>query len=226
MTRSRKPRIAAAVFGCVMVAATAFAGSAQASIPPPEPAPAAKPVVNMERVLVAAQLDQYRPGNGTTAGAVKSVKRIQRSLRRRNINVAVDGNFGAATVAAYTRWQRRLGYTGLDASGMPGETSLKRLVAPRFQVKHVVRPGTRQAYSGVTLNARTIAMLQAAGHRISSSCVLDPIKGSYTGPDDSSEATHAGGGVCAIPAYNCVREIRRDMRRERIKERLTPRSKG
>ena len=32
--------------------------------------------------------------------------------------------------------------------------------------------------------------------------------------------------VCAIPAYNCVREIRRDRRRERLKERLTLRNRG
>lgn len=217
MTSSRKPRFAAAVFGCALVAATAFAGTAQATIPPPEATPAAKPVVNMERVLLAAQLDQYRPNNGTTAGAVKSVKRIQRSLRRRNINVAVDGNFGAATVAAYAGWQRRLGYSGLDASGMPGETSLKQLVAPRFRVTHVVRPGTRQAYSGVTLNARTINMLKAAGHRISASCTLDATKGSYTGPDDSSKATHAGGGavdlsirtLCGLRPKGVVKQLRK-----------------
>jgi peptidoglycan hydrolase-like protein with peptidoglycan-binding domain len=185
MTRSRKPRIAAAVFGCAIVAATAPAGTALA----------ATPAVNMERVLMAAQLDQYRLNNGTTAGAVKSVKRVQRSLRRRHIDVVVDGNFGAATVAAYARWQRRLGYSGLDASGMPGETSLKKLVAPRLRVKRVVRPGTRRAYSGVTLNARTIHMLKAAGHRIRRTCTLDPTKGSYTGPDSSSKATHAGGGA-------------------------------
>ena len=33
-----------------------------------------------------------------------------------------------------------------------------------------------------------------------------PIAGLY----QCSSATHAGGGVCGIPAYNCVREIRRD----------------
>ncbi|MGH3147197.1 MAG: phytoene desaturase family protein [Rubrobacter sp.] len=49
-----------------------------------------------------------------------------------------------------------------------------------------------------------------------------PIRGLY----QASSATHAGGGVCAIPAYNCVREIRRDMRRERLKERLTLRNRG
>jgi phytoene dehydrogenase-like protein len=49
-----------------------------------------------------------------------------------------------------------------------------------------------------------------------------PIRGLY----QASSATHGGGGVCAIPAYNCVREIRRDRRRQRIKERLTLRNRG
>jgi phytoene dehydrogenase-like protein len=49
-----------------------------------------------------------------------------------------------------------------------------------------------------------------------------PIRGLY----QASSATHAGGGVCAIPAYNCVREIRRDRRREGIKERLSLRNRG
>jgi phytoene dehydrogenase-like protein len=49
-----------------------------------------------------------------------------------------------------------------------------------------------------------------------------PIRGLY----QASSATHAGGGVCAIPAYNCVREIRRDRRRERLKERLSLRYRG
>jgi phytoene dehydrogenase-like protein len=35
-----------------------------------------------------------------------------------------------------------------------------------------------------------------------------PIEGLY----QCSSATHAGGGVCGIPAYNCVREIKRDMK--------------
>ncbi|HEX9123907.1 MAG TPA: NAD(P)/FAD-dependent oxidoreductase [Actinomycetota bacterium] len=38
-----------------------------------------------------------------------------------------------------------------------------------------------------------------------------PIAGLY----QCSSATHAGGGVCGIPAYNCVREIGRDRRRTR-----------
>jgi phytoene dehydrogenase-like protein len=38
-----------------------------------------------------------------------------------------------------------------------------------------------------------------------------PIAGLY----QCSSATHAGGGVCGIPAYNCVREIRKDRRTRR-----------
>ncbi len=48
-----------------------------------------------------------------------------------------------------------------------------------------------------------------------------PIRGLY----QASSATHAGGGVCAIPARNCLREIRRDRRRENVKERLTLRGR-
>jgi len=181
MTRWPWPRSAAAV--CVCGAMALAPASAQAS------------KVNMERVLVAAQLDQYRPGNATTAGAVKSVRRIQRALRRKGFAVAVDGNFGAQTVRAYAGWQRRLGYSGLDASGMPGETSLEKLGGSRFTVTHVVRSGARRTWSGVTLDARTIHMLKAAGHRLGAHCTLDATKGSYTGPDGNSQATHAGGGA-------------------------------
>jgi peptidoglycan hydrolase-like protein with peptidoglycan-binding domain len=194
------PRSAAAVFACgAMVLASA--ASAQAA------------KVNMERVLVAAQLDQYRPGNATTPGAVKSVKRIQRALRRKGFTVALDGNFGAQTVHAYAGWQRRLGYSGLDASGMPGETSLEKLGGNRFSVTHVVRSGARRTWSSVTLNVRTIRMLKAAGHRLGAHCTLDATKGSYTGPDGNSEATHAGGGAVDLSVRSaqvlCHHRIRR-----------------
>lgn len=198
MIRRRRPRIAAAVIACGTVAAMAFGASAQAATN-----------VNMERVLIAAQLDQYRLNNGTTLHAVKSVKRIQRALKRKGFNVTVDGNFGAQTVQAYAAYQRSLGYSGLDASGMPGEGSLTTLGSGRFQVTHVVRPGERRSWSGETLNGRTIHMLKAAGHRLGPNCVLDVTKGSYTGPDSSSEATHAGGGAADLSIHTrCGHTIR------------------
>jgi peptidoglycan hydrolase-like protein with peptidoglycan-binding domain len=203
--RSTSRRAAALIAG----AAIAFTTMAQSA--------AAKPVINMEKVLMAAQLDQYRPGNRHTAGAVKSVKRVQRQLRRRGIRVAVDGNFGAQTMNGYARWQRRLGYSGLDASGIPGETSLKRLSGKRFRVTRVVRPGDRRAWSGVTLNRRTVRMLKAAGRLVGGRrCRLDATKGSYTGPDSSSQATHAGGGAVDLSIRTrCGRSVKRVVRKLR-----------
>jgi hypothetical protein len=40
---------------------------------------------------------------------------------------AGDGSFGSTTVTAYGKWQRHLGYTGADANGVPGKTSLTKL---------------------------------------------------------------------------------------------------
>jgi len=212
MSPRNTPRLAGALITCAAITTMLFAQSAQASSPAAESA-AARKKVNMERLLIAAQLDQYRPGNRTTRGAVKSVKRVQRALRRKRIRVAVDGNFGAQTLRGYARWQRRLGYSGLDASGMAGETSLKGLGGRRFKVTRVVRAGDRRTWSGVTLNVRTIRMLKAAGHRLGRRCVLDVTKGSYTGPDGSSQATHAGGGAADLSIRTrCGRSIRRVVR--------------
>jgi peptidoglycan hydrolase-like protein with peptidoglycan-binding domain len=213
MSTRRTPRLAAAMISCAAIAATTLFASSASAVPPLEERPPATKRVNMERLLVAAQLDQYRPGNRTTRGAVKSVKRVQRALRRRGIRVAVDGNFGAQTMSAYARWQRRLGYSGLDASGIPGETSLKRLGGRRFRVTHVVRAGARRAFRGVTLNARTIAMVRAAGRR-NGRCRINPSKGSYTGPDSSSQATHAGGGaIDLVTGPRCWHRTVKAMRR-------------
>lgn len=35
-----------------------------------------------------------------------------------------DGSFGTKTVSAYAAWQKRCGYTGNDADGIPGSDSL------------------------------------------------------------------------------------------------------
>jgi peptidoglycan hydrolase-like protein with peptidoglycan-binding domain len=209
--RSTSRRAAALIAGAA-IASTLTAAVASAS-PPRAEGSRARPAINMERLLIAAQLDQYRPGNRTTRGAVRSVKRVQRRLRRKGIRVAVDGNFGAQTMNGYAAWQRRLGFSGLAANGIPGETSLKRLAGRRFRVIRVVRSGERRVWSGVTLNVRTVRMLRAAGRHLRRGCVLDATKGSYTGPDSSSQATHAGGGAVDLSVRTrCGRSIRRVVR--------------
>lgn len=210
MTMRSMSRRAALLIAAVAIASAASAQSAGALPPRAATSTTTKPAINMTQLLIAAQLDQYRPGNRTTRGAVASVKRVQRQLRRKGIRVAVDGNFGAQTMRAYARWQRRLGYSGLDASGMPGETSLERLAGRRFRVTRIVRPGGRRVWSGVTLDVRTIRMLRAAGQLLRPGCVLDASKGSYTGPDGSSKATHAGGGAVDLSVRTrCGRSIKR-----------------
>jgi hypothetical protein len=216
MSMRSTTRRAAALIASAAIASALVAEAEAASPTRPEHS-AARPAINMSKLLMAAQLDQYRLGARHTRGAVKSVRRVQRQLRRRGIRVVVDGSFGAQTMAGYAAWQRRLGYSGLDASGMPGETSLRRLAGRRFSVNRVVRTGDRRVWSGVTLNVRTIRMLRAAGRNLRRGCVLDATKGSYTGPDGDSEATHAGGGAvdlsirtrCRRPIGRVVRSLRR-----------------
>ena len=41
----------------------------------------------------------------------------------------VDGSFGTKTVAAYKAWQKKCGYSGSAADGIPGRTSLTKLGA-------------------------------------------------------------------------------------------------
>ena len=65
----------------------------------------------------------------------------------------------------------------------------------------------------MTLNVRTIRMLKAAGHRLGRRCVLDVTKGSYTGPDGDSQATHAGGGAADLSINTrCGRSIKQVVR--------------
>ncbi|WP_405960835.1 N-acetylmuramoyl-L-alanine amidase [Streptomyces sp. NBC_00024] len=89
----------------------------------PEPQ---KPVVDLSRLVAAALSDPARSGTPVTYAGVKTVETalVDAGLLQR---VYSDGHFGGATVDAYARWQRRLGYSGTAADGIPGMTSLKRL---------------------------------------------------------------------------------------------------
>ncbi|GAA2749635.1 hypothetical protein [Kitasatospora cinereorecta] len=42
-------------------------------------------------------------------------------------NAFVDGSWGTLTLKAYSDWQKRLGYSGADADGHPGQASLQKL---------------------------------------------------------------------------------------------------
>lgn len=160
----------------------------------------ALPAVNMEATVKAAQIDPRRADSTLTPGAKSSVLLVEQALRAKHLLDAqwVDGYFGTTTVAAYTQYQKSLGYTGLDANGLPGKTSLTKLGAGRFTVARVIGPGTRvDTGGGILINTRTRSMLAAAETILGRTLVLS--QGSYNpGGDPSSAGTHDGGGVVDI----------------------------
>ncbi len=166
-----------------------------------EPAGAAAelPSVNMEATVKAAQIDPRRADDTLTPGAKASVLLVERALRDRNLLDAqwVDGYFGTTTVAAYAKYQKSLGYTGLDANGLPGKSSLAKLGDGRFTVTRTLAPGARVSFGGAVVNARTRDMLAEAERLLGRKLVLD--QGSYNpGGDPTSAGTHDGGGVVDV----------------------------
>lgn len=185
-----------------LAAALALAGAAIAgtvSVPAGATASGPTATVDMEAVLRAAQIDARRPDESPTPGAEKSVEAVESALQAKGLLAQkyVDGSFGTKSVAAYTAYQKSLGYSGLSANGLPGAASLKKLGAGRFQVTHAVAPGARTTHSGKSVNARTEAMLAEAQRLLGRKLTLD--QGSYNpGGDPTSAGTHDGGGVVDV----------------------------
>ena len=94
---------------------------------PSSPAPA-KPTVDLSRLIAAAKTDPPKAGTPVSYAGVKVVEQalVAEKLLDRGL---ADGHFGTATRTAYAAWQRRLGYSGADADGIPGKTSLAKLGA-------------------------------------------------------------------------------------------------
>ena len=92
------------------------------------PRPARLPAVSLADVQRAAR--RNHPEDHPV-----QVRRVQRALDAKgSLPVKADGIFGPHTRQAYAAWQRRLGYAGSSADGIPGQTSLTRLGAHRFRV--------------------------------------------------------------------------------------------
>ena len=90
---------------------------------PPKPV---KPVVDLSRLVAAAKSDPGRSGTPVTYSGVATVEAalVNAGLLAKPYS---DGHFGSVTVDAYAKWQRKLGYSGTAADGIPGMTSLKKL---------------------------------------------------------------------------------------------------
>ncbi|MDI2131184.1 CHAP domain-containing protein [Yinghuangia seranimata] len=100
--------------------------------------PAAPPQVeqvSLARLQAAARADA--PAPGTPMAYRAGTLLVERALVAEGLLDAryADGSYGTKTLAAYAAWQRRLGYAGGDADGIPGNDSLARLGAAHgFQV--------------------------------------------------------------------------------------------
>lgn len=165
------------------------------------PASAAAAAVDMEKLVLAAQLDPVKPDTGITDGAAASVRLVEQALRAEGLLASqyVDGHYGTVTKAAYVRWQQSLGYSGVAANGLPGRASLTALGEGRFTVARVITPGARTTHQGYPFNARTLAMLKEAERLCGFRFTVE--QGSYSpGEDPTSAGTHDGGGAADLDA--------------------------
>ncbi|MFE2046801.1 N-acetylmuramoyl-L-alanine amidase [Streptomyces sp. NPDC059477] len=102
---------------------------------PSTPSTPARPVVDLSQLIAAAKADPPKSG---TPVSYSGVKTVENALVAEGLLAAslADGHFGTATIAAYGLWQQRCGYTGKNADGIPGNSSLTKLGARRgFEVK-------------------------------------------------------------------------------------------
>ncbi|MDG4752583.1 peptidoglycan-binding domain-containing protein [Micromonospora sp. WMMD718] len=187
------------------------AGAAVASAGPlARPAVAALPQVDMEALIKAAQIDPRRAGTALTEGARDSVLEVERALQARGLLSAtyVDGHFGTSTIAAYAAYQRSLGYSGLDATGLPGPTSLRLLGEGRYTVVRAISPGSVVTLRGVLVNTRTRSMLFEAERLLGRQ--LGITQGSYNTGVGTSAGTHDGGGALDLSVSGLSSATRTD----------------
>lgn len=192
------PQIRRRGFLAGLAGIAAVAGTAMAL---PQAGAAADDRVNMEKLVLAAQLDPVKNSTGVTEGAAASVRLVEQALRAEGLLASkyVDGHFGTVTKSAYVRWQKSLGYRGVAANGMPGRASLTELGKGRFTVTRVITPGKRIEHQGWAFNARTVAMLKEAERLSGLRFTVE--QGSYSpGADPTSAGTHDGGGAADLDA--------------------------
>jgi hypothetical protein len=159
------------------------------------------PVVNMAAVEAAAQAEG-RYGNQPGIGDDASTKLVQKALVAKGFRTSTDGWYGRGTTVAYAAYQRSLGYSGINANGLPGAGSLAKLGSGRFTIAHKVDVGSiRDSYRGVRVNTRTKQMLTSADRLVTWNITLS--QGSYCGLQSNgcasaSAGTHDGGGTIDV----------------------------
>ncbi|WP_293878192.1 peptidoglycan-binding domain-containing protein [uncultured Brevibacterium sp.] len=173
------------------------------------PAMAATTDVNMEKVVLAAQLDPAKEGTGTTEGAEASVKTVEDALSKEGFldKKHVDGHFGTSTVTAYSKFQKSVGATGEGANGLPGKGTLTKLgQKENFNVVNPIELGKKTTVDGKTVNQRTADMIKAAEKE--SGVTMPLSQGSYNKGVSASAGTHDGGGAIDVSVNDMTDEQR------------------
>jgi hypothetical protein len=113
------------------VDAAALKAWAAKGVTPPAPKPPKPPAeahVDLSNLVNAARTDPHAAQGHQSHPA--DVHLVEAALKAEGLlaaSYAGDGSFGSKTVLAYAAWQRRLGYTGTAADGIPGKDSLTKL---------------------------------------------------------------------------------------------------
>ena len=190
----------------VAIAAFGAAAAAPASALPSNAGAAALPAVNMEKVVLAAQLDPHRPGDGGTTGALDSVHTVELALQAKGLlaSTYVDQSFGSKTIAAWRVWEDMLGQTGAGfANGLPNLFELTELGKNRYTLNHTYIPGAWVTENGEKIDTRTAAMF----HKAETISGTDMTIEQGVGDASDSAGTHLGGGVIDIATVDRPDEI-------------------
>lgn len=94
----------------------------------PSGAATVKKTVSLKALVAAFKRDAPKAGTPVSYAPTRYVEDalVAEGLLARKY---ADGHAGTATKSAYSLWQQRLGYSGKDADGYPGMTSLRKLGA-------------------------------------------------------------------------------------------------
>jgi peptidoglycan hydrolase-like protein with peptidoglycan-binding domain len=195
-----KARLAAvAAFAAASAAALALPANA---MPIPDPLPS----VNMERLLLAAQLDPHRTDSDVTPGAADSVRAVEAQLDRLNYLApgAVDGHWGSLTASAWRQWEQDHSPSGpAHRNHLPGLGELQEIGSGRFTLNHKVDIGDRVNFSNSagshTVSQRTMAMFKEA-ERLSNDMTIT--QGSYNLGVTESAGVHDGGGAIDVRTWD------------------------
>jgi peptidoglycan hydrolase-like protein with peptidoglycan-binding domain len=111
--KAQRPRIIARV--------NEILGGGTTPVPAPTPQPQPSSLPHQQ-----VSVDGLNYGYGVSGDQVRTVQQLLAD--KGFFSHSVTGYWGDITAAAYQKWQESLGYSGSDADGVPGPTSMRKLL--------------------------------------------------------------------------------------------------